>query len=318
VAPATFYPTFADTSRAGRAQAGRQRWWYKTDGESTHVTALPRLFVSDFDGTLADREARVSAFSRRHLSALLKAGLPFTVASARSVHTLAPLLEGLPIRLPVVEFNGAFITDLKTLQPLVCHALLPQVAEATLRWALESQLAPFVSTYARGQQHVYPPLRLGNAGVAWYDASRRAARDVRLRAASDPFTLLDQAITCLTLIGERSRLVPIAAAIQSRFPGLSHDLLYENPYQRGWYWLTVQSHLASKAHGLIALAEAAGVSLAQTTVFGDEVNDIPMFERAGRGVAVENAIAALKLVAHEVIGPHHQDSVVRYLMDAAI
>jgi 5-amino-6-(5-phospho-D-ribitylamino)uracil phosphatase len=281
------------------------------------VTAVTRLFVSDFDGTLADREARLSTFSRRQLSTLLKGGLPFTVASARSIHTLAPLLEGLAISLPVVELNGAFITDLKTLQPLVCHALLPHVAEATLRWARESQLTPFVSTYARGQQHVYPPLRLGNAGVTWYDASRRAAKDVRLRAATDPFTLLDQPITCLTLIGERSRLVPIAEAVQSSFPGLSHDLLYENPYQRGWYWLTVQSHLASKAHALVALAEGAGVSLEQTTVFGDEVNDIPMFERAGRGVAVENAIDSLKRVAHEIIGPHHQDSVVRHLLGAA-
>ncbi len=280
------------------------------------MTGSARLFVSDYDGTLADREARLSAFSRRHLCALLNAGLPFTVASARSVHSLAPLLEGLELRLPVVELNGAFITDLETRQPLVCHALAPQVAEATLRWAVDSQLSSFVSTFAGGRQHLYPPLRLLNAGAAWYDTSRRAARDVRLRAATAPLTLLDQAITCLTLIGERSRLAPIAAAVEDGYPGLSQVLSYENPYQRGWYWLTVQSALASKAHGLVALAREAGVSLANTTVFGDEVNDIPMFERAGRGVAVENAIAPLKLIAHEVIGPHHQDSVVRHLMAA--
>ena len=49
------------------------------------------------------------------------------------------------------------------------------------------------------------------------------------------------------------------------------------------------------------------------TVFGDEINDPPMFRAAGRGVAVENAIAELKAIAHEVIGPHHEDSVVQYL-----
>jgi 5-amino-6-(5-phospho-D-ribitylamino)uracil phosphatase len=274
------------------------------------------LFVSDLDGTLADREAKLSPFSRRHLSELLRSGLPFTVASARSVHTLAPILEGLPLRLPVVEFNGAFITDLKTRQPLVCHALAPEVAEATLRWAVASQLPPFVSTFARGQQHLYPPVQLANAGIAWYDASRRAARDVRLRAASDPLQRLDEPIVCLTLIGERSRLVPIERQIEQSFPGLTHSLLYENAYQPGWHWLTVQSHRASKAHGLRALAEAAGISLADTTVFGDEVNDIPMFEIAGRGVAVENAIARLKHIAHEIIGPHHRDSVVQYLLAA--
>jgi 5-amino-6-(5-phospho-D-ribitylamino)uracil phosphatase len=278
---------------------------------------VARLFVSDLDGTLADREARLSPFTRSRLRALLEAGLPFTVASARSVHTLAPILEGLPLRLPVVEFNGAFITDLKTRTPLVCHALEPHVAEAAMRVALEQSLPPFVSTFNRGQQHLYPPLALANAGIAWYDASRRAARDVRLRGACDPLTLLDQSIVCLTLIGPRARLAPIADALASEFAALMHCLLYENAYQPGWFWLTLQSVFASKAHGLRALAEGAGVALGQTTVFGDEVNDIPMFELAGRGVAVENAIDDLKRIAHQVIGPHHSDSVVRYLVAAS-
>lgn len=277
---------------------------------------MTRLFVSDLDGTLADREARLSPFTRSRLRALLEAGLPFTVASARSVHTLAPILEGLPLRLPVVEFNGAFITDLKTRTPLVCHALEPHVAEATIRAALEQGVPPFVSTFARGQQHLYPPLALANAGIAWYDASRRAARDVRLRGACDPLTLLDQSIVCLTLIGQRARLAPLAEALALEFAGLTHCLLYENAYQPGWFWLTLQSVFASKAHGLRALADGAGVALDQTTVFGDEVNDIPMFELAGRGVAVENAIDDLKRIAHQVIGPHHSDSVARYLIAA--
>jgi hydroxymethylpyrimidine pyrophosphatase-like HAD family hydrolase len=118
------------------------------------------------------------------------------------------------------------------------------------------------------------------------------------------------------LIGERARLAPIVQAIEAAFPALTHCLLYENAYQPGWHWLTVQSVFASKAHALRTLAEGASVTLAQTTVFGDEVNDIPMFELAGRGVAVENAIDDLKRLAHEVIGPHHSDSVVRYLMAA--
>lgn len=276
---------------------------------------MSRLFVSDLDGTLADREARLSPFTRSGLRQLLGAGLPFTVASARSVHTLAPILDGVPLRLPVVEFNGAFITDLKTRTPLVCHALEPRVADGAIRAALAEGVPPFVSTFARGQQHLYPPLALANAGIAWYDASRRAARDVRLRGACEPQTLLNQAIVCLTSIGERPRLASLAEAIGRDFPGLTHRLLYENPYQRGWFWLTVQSVFASKAHALRALAEGAGVALEHTTVFGDEINDIPMFELAGRGVAVENAIDDLKRIAHQVIGPHHSDSVVRYLND---
>jgi Cof subfamily protein (haloacid dehalogenase superfamily) len=272
-----------------------------------------RLFVSDLDGTLVDRRARLSAYTRRHLLELLGAGLPFTVASARSIYTIAPILEGVALELPIVEFNGAFITDLKTREALVCHALRPDVAARVMDWALEIEVPPFVCSYVNRSQRLTPPLVLANAGIAWYEASRRDARDPRLRAAADPRGLLEEPIVCLTLVAERARLEPIEAAILAEFPGQTHSVLYENRYQPGWYWLTVQSHLASKAHAVEHLARLAGVDLATVTVFGDEINDVPMFEVAGRAVAVENAVDELKRIAHEVIGPHDQDSVVNYL-----
>ncbi len=277
------------------------------------LAAVNRLFVSDLDGTLVDRRARLSAYTRRHLTELLGAGLPFTVASARSVYTIAPILEGLSLELPIVELNGAFITDLKTRQALVCHALRPDVAAAVMAWGIEEEAPPFVCSYVNGSQQLTPPLVLANAGIAWYEASRRDARDPRLRAAADPRGLLEQPIVCLTLVAERARLAPIEAAIISNFPGQTHTLLYENRYQPGWYWLTVQSHQANKAHAVEHVARLAGVDMATVTVFGDEINDVPMFEVAGRAVAVENAVPELKRIAHEVIGPHDQDSVVRYL-----
>lgn len=274
-----------------------------------------QLYISDLDGTLAGPRARLSAFTRRNLRDLLGAGLSFTVASARSIHSLAPLLQGLPITLPVAELNGAFITDLKTRQALLCHALAPHVAAAAIRCALEVGLPPFVSTFAGGQQRLYPPLSPLNAGIAWYEASRRQARDPRLRAAMDPRALVDQAITSLTLIGERPRLASLALGVEAQFPGQTQMLLTENQHQRGWYWLTLQSCQASKAHALKAIAAGAGASLSETTAFGDEANDVPMFEVAARGVAVQNAVAELKRMAHEVIGPHHEDSVIRYLLE---
>ena len=73
---------------------------------------------------------------------------------------------------------------------------------------------------------------------------------------------------------------------------------------------------ATKARALRDVAELCGLGVADVTVFGDEINDVPMFQCAGRGVAVENAIDELKRIAHEVIGPHHEDSVVQYLRRA--
>ena len=64
------------------------------------------------------------------------------------------------------------------------------------------------------------------------------------------------------------------------------------------------------------VSDLDGNGLEHVTVFGDEINDIPMFRAAGHAVAVDNAVPELKHIAHEVISPHHEHSVARYLASA--
>jgi 5-amino-6-(5-phospho-D-ribitylamino)uracil phosphatase len=274
---------------------------------------MSRLFVSDLDGTLLDAGAQLSRFTREQLVDLLAAGMQFSVASARSIHTIAPIVSDLPLALPVIEFNGAFITDLRTRTPLSYHALDPHIAESAARWALESGIPPIISTYAGGEQRLYPPREPINPGVAAYLEGRRRAGDPRLRAPAPLARALSEHVTCVTLIGRVEALTPIEAQIHGAFPGQTNTLCYDDPYNRGWYWLTLQSVHATKDRALRELSELCGVAIERVTVFGDEINDVPMFRAAGRGVAVENAIPELRRIAHEVIGPHHEDSVARYL-----
>ena len=69
------------------------------------------VYVSDLDGTLLRDDAVLSSFSRGTLSEMLDAHLLFTVASARSVTSIRKVLAGLEFHLPVIEYNGSYITD---------------------------------------------------------------------------------------------------------------------------------------------------------------------------------------------------------------
>jgi len=70
------------------------------------------LYISDLDGTLLNNKPELSLFSRERLQALIADGLHFTVASARSVNSIRSLLGELKLTLPVISFNGAYISDL--------------------------------------------------------------------------------------------------------------------------------------------------------------------------------------------------------------
>lgn len=61
---------------------------------------------------------------------MLEAGLAFTVASARTWSEIAPVLEGLPLRLPVIAVNGAFLSDFATGRPL--RIMLPAELAANI------------------------------------------------------------------------------------------------------------------------------------------------------------------------------------------
>jgi len=138
------------------------------------------LFIADLDGTLLDPSARLSDFARKAVMRLLAAGVSFTVASARSVQSMRPILGDLPLRLPVVGLNGAFLSDLRTGRHERVAAIAPSALPRLLRAADSLGLQPFVTSYDGARDNLYIPAP-DNDGIGWYLHDRRSAANPRLR-----------------------------------------------------------------------------------------------------------------------------------------
>ncbi len=273
---------------------------------------MSSLYVSDLDGTLLTSEAKLSETTRRELTDMLNVGLPFTVASARSVVSMQAILDGLPLRLPVIEFNGAFISEPHTGRHLATWAMEGAVAERVVAMAWEAGVPPFLSLFD-GRRDRLQYVKTTNVGMQWYVHNRQSVGDKRLEQVADLSLGLREQVVCITLIEREGLLHELAGRIRAECGPRVDALVQRNIYSPDWLWLTVRSEKATKAAALRYVAGELGVDLADVTVFGDDTNDIPMFETAGRAVAVENAVAELKRCADEVIGPHESDSVVEYL-----
>jgi hydroxymethylpyrimidine pyrophosphatase-like HAD family hydrolase len=89
---------------------------------------METLYVSDLDGTLLRNDTTLSEFSRRELCAMIEEGIQITVASARSVISMKPILGMIPFRLPVVEGNGSYVSDYETGRHLAIHAMDTELA----------------------------------------------------------------------------------------------------------------------------------------------------------------------------------------------
>jgi Cof subfamily protein (haloacid dehalogenase superfamily) len=269
------------------------------------------LYVSDLDGTLLQDDATLSPRGHSLLTELLDDGVPFTVASARSIASMGPILQGLDLPLPVIEFNGAFLSDLSTGEHLWVNDIQQPVLDSVYEMICSHGLAPFVSTFDGCADRLYAPPAT-HAGMQWYLDDRLAVGDRRLRQVEDVSVGLAHQVVCLTVIDRAEVIEPLAAKLAT-FGDAIDVSFWDNSYSPGWFWASIHDGRATKDRAVRMLAEHADLGDIEIVAFGDQVNDIAMIRAAHRGVAVANAIAEVRAVADEIIGPNTDDSVPLYV-----
>jgi Cof subfamily protein (haloacid dehalogenase superfamily) len=272
-----------------------------------------QIYVSDLDGTLLRDDGTLSDFSRRTLKTLLAGGLVFTVASARSINSIRQVLGDLPLSCPLVEMNGAFITDFASGRHEVVNAFAPSLAAELLARGSARGLAPFLSAFDGSRDRLFYT-EITNGGLDWYLQDRLRAGDSRLCRLPQAQKALDYQLVCCVFIDRGERLAELAAELRRDLTGRLELYLMENPYSPGWSWLSVYDRAAGKHRALKQLIARLGYGPEQLVAFGDQANDLGLFRLASVGVAVANAAPELKASASRVIGSNQEDSVARYLL----
>lgn len=272
-----------------------------------------KLFVSDLDGTLLSSGAVLSQFSRENLKRLLDEGMHFTVASARAINEIKPVLGDLPIKLPVIAINGAYLTDYQTGKHLIINRLEKTLARHIFEIIRGMNLWPFITAF-NGRQDCLYYQTLAHPAMQWYCQALLALNDQRLWETQNLAGALDETVIAMAVMGDKEPVGELAEVLKKQFPGQLESFYFENPYSPGCWWLTIHDKKCCKSIALKELMEMKAFKKEQLTVFGDHINDIGMFKLAGRAIATANAEDQVKAVADEIIGTNDDDSVVKYLL----
>jgi hydroxymethylpyrimidine pyrophosphatase-like HAD family hydrolase len=139
-----------------------------------------------------------------------------------------------------------------------------------------------------------------------------ATGSTRLRQVEDVSVGLTQQVVCLTVIDRKEVITPLAEQLAT-FGDAIDVSFWDNSYSPGWFWVSVHDSRATKDRAVRMLLEHAGLGDVEIVAFGDQANDIAMLRAAHRGIAVANAIAEVRAVADEIIGPNSDDSVPQYI-----
>ncbi|HOK66682.1 MAG TPA: HAD family hydrolase [Anaerohalosphaeraceae bacterium] len=270
------------------------------------------LYVSDLDGTLLRNDGTLSDRSRRRLCELLEAGVNFTVASARTWSEIVPLLEGVPLRLPVIAVNGAFLSDFATGRALQVKAIEKNLAAAVYDEIRRTGLAPFICGYDGSSDKLYYQDLL-NEQMRWFHGVLMEHSRARLCRIEPLEKALSLQVVSFAVMGEDRLVERLARRLEEQYGKRLECFHFQNPYSNGHWWLTIHDAAACKSKAVTELARMYGFAMDNVVVFGDHINDIQMFRTAGRAVAVANAHESLKSCADEIIASNEEDAVVDYI-----
>lgn len=267
------------------------------------------LFVSDLDGTLLNRQDRLSPFTIQTLDRLMEEGLLFTFATARSWHSARVVTEGLSPALPWITHNGAFFVDGRTgARTGEVFFSQPQREEILARCA-RLDLWPLAYGILEGEERVfYLEKTPRHPGMAHYVDSRSGDR--RLTPVDSREALLQGETYYFTFIHDREALEPLWEQVKD-LPWL--NLTFQRDLYREEYWLEITPQEATKAQAALRLKKRLGCD--RLVAFGDAMNDLPLFAVADEACAVANAQEPVRAAASRIIGSNLEDGVARYLLE---
>lgn len=268
------------------------------------------LYISDLDGTLLEPGSRFPQASVDRLNRMIDRGLKFTIATARNYDSVHPILRGVRFNLPVILFNGVYLTHFDTGENLHLSSFIPrEIIDDILQVAAHAAIDPFVYTFGEGHRIYYR--RTANPGAEKY--LRSLEGDGRLRHVEAYNLSANLSVAGVLLIDTHKALAPVYRTLHDRHADHLNLYFAEDISLPGYSWLQMFHREANKGSMVKKLARHLSTPLSHVVVFGDYLNDLKMFEAAGHSLAMANALPEVLQAADQVIGSNAEGAVLDHL-----
>ena len=270
-----------------------------------------KLYISDLDGTLLNRNKEIGEFTKDTINALTAKGIYFSVATARTAESAVEILSGININVPVVLMNGVAIFDICKDKYIKTEFIPEQTVNAIVNTLNDHGLTGFMYTIS------------GNKLTTYYESLKTVALqdfyNERVKNYNRTFEQTDSffhktsgnTVIYFTLIDRQKPLAVIANSLK-KLPGIDFTF-YKDIYNENLWYLEVFSKTASKYNAVKYLRDHYHFD--RIVGFGDNFNDMPLFDACDECYAVFNAVEELRSKATGVIGDNNSHGVARFIAE---
>lgn len=267
------------------------------------------LFVTDLDGTLLNSNKEVSIKSTEILNKLIDNGVNFTVATARTPATVVDLLQDVNLKLPAVLMNGVLLYDIKEEK----YINIKEIGKDTVDKVFDvlNKFDKNAMVYGIRNNHLWVYHKEFEYSWEYNFYKERADRKQKtfLKVENYQESIKESKIINFIVFDKYEKIKGIYEELK-KIDEISVEY-YEDIYEKGCYFLEAYSAEASKANGIKLLSDY--IEHDKLICFGDNLNDIPMFELADECYATANAVERVKEISTDVIGSCDEDGVALFM-----
>ncbi|MGL5354189.1 MAG: HAD family hydrolase [Clostridium sp.] len=269
------------------------------------------LYVSDLDGTLLNKNREISDYSKNELNKLIDKGVEFTIASARTPATVVDMIEGLNLKIPVTLMNGVLIYDIKNRKYIDIKEVDKIAVDSIIDVFEKKNKQVFIYAIKENHLYVYHKDIINKYEQKYLDERCDKPLKTFVKVKNYKEALKDAMVINFVVLDDFNTVDDIHNSIKN-IEGIKAEY-HEDIYGEGHYFYEIYSREASKANGIKFLQRYANSK--DIISFGDNLNDIPMFEISTECYAMGNAVDRLKEIATGTIGDNNSDSVANFMKE---
>ena len=262
------------------------------------------LIVSDFDGTLVKNDGTIDEYTKQTILQYIQDGGRFAISTGRMPSGILSRAKELGLKGLVCCCQGAVIADIETEEILFEGRLhleaAIKVAKKLEEMDLHTQFYDLWEYYANKNNEVlkiYEKI-VGSKAIVIEDMP---ITEFLQKKQLHPFKFL-------MLVDPKDNEKIMKELEGENFEGCSITRSSE-------FMVEVCNANYSKGTAVARLAKEYGIPLEKTIAVGDQLNDLPMLETAGLGVAVKNAEKALQEKTYVYEYSNDEDAVAKLIKE---
>jgi Cof subfamily protein (haloacid dehalogenase superfamily) len=269
---------------------------------------MKNIYITDLDHTFLRNDLSISNFTRNTWNAFAKNNI-MGIATARTFKKTQQFLKDVEVNAPMILLDGALIAT-QNKKIIDTKFISKDIADNIIDIGAKFGIFPFILALADkhlNEVFLYSDIcnKTQTQVIKHYSKDDHLKECKNIRALNDNFKVV--------YMGDEFVLSQLAQELEDEFGDTLKYILAPEAYTKS-YFLTILHKDADKSHGILSVSEYVGFDLNKLTVFGDNFNDLGMFNLAKISVAMANAQQKVKENASIVLEfSNDEDGVAKYL-----